>query len=300
MVIDCISDYKKILNQIQEKKKIKDIFLSSSIDKFKITKQRDGNYPAIITISGWRSQDKDNRKDWEESILKIYPDREWFHLEWNSEKIPFIDKAVINNMPCTDIKTEKQKKNTFFKRVFIVTSLVASSVIPIVPLVSAVSTIATPLGYTRLLNNYWHNAVRNSKLAGDNLAQVLNACKNKDFILVGHSLGARVIFNCLSYLSEKGLHSNIFEIHLLGGAVSSNPKKWSQTSLTVKNKIYNYYSDNDNVLKTAYRASMLSTEPIGLYEIVNKKVINRNTTIYIDGHTEYIKNFSLIKNGWYK
>ncbi|WP_169628304.1 DUF726 domain-containing protein [Flavobacterium frigidarium] len=280
------------MNQIQEKKQIRDIFLSSSIDKFKITKQRDGNYPAIITISGWRSQDKDNRKDWEESILKIYPDREWFHLEWNSEKIPFIDKALESNMPSINMETEKPNDyNKIFKRAFFLASLVVS---PIVPLVTS------SLLHTKLLNNYWHTAVRNSKQTGDNLAQVLNACKNKDFILVGHSLGARVIFNCLSYLSEKGLHSNIFEIHLLGGAVSSNPKKWSKTSLTVKNKIYNYYSDNDNVLKTAYRASMLSTEPIGLYEIENKKVINRNTTIYIDGHTEYIKNFSLIKNGWYR
>ena len=54
------------------------MFLSDSIDKFKITKHRDGKYPAIITISGWRTQDKDNRKDWEESILKAFTDKSFF------------------------------------------------------------------------------------------------------------------------------------------------------------------------------------------------------------------------------
>lgn len=54
------------------------MFLSDSIDKFKITKHRDGKYPAIITISGWRTQDKDNRKDWEESILKAFTGKSFF------------------------------------------------------------------------------------------------------------------------------------------------------------------------------------------------------------------------------
>lgn len=291
MTIDCISDYKQIINQNDESI-IKDIFSSDSIDKFKITKHRDGNYPAIITISGWRSQDKDNRKEWEESILKIYPDREWFHLEWNSEKIPFLDKVPMTNMPSTDIETIQPTINIkFIKRVFGVVVGITSTILPvgiIVPIVAKVT------NYNGLLNNYWHTAVRNSKVTGDCLAQVLNACKKKDFILIGHSLGARVIFNCLTYLSEKGLNSNIFEVHLLGGAVGNNSNKWSQKSLLVKNNIYNYFSDNDDVLKNAYRPFMLSKQPIGLNEIINKKVINRNSTILIAGHTEYIKSFSLL------
>lgn len=291
MTIDCISDYKQIINQ-NEKSIIKDIFLSNSIDKFKITKHRDGNYPAIITISGWRSQDKDNRKEWEESILKIYPDREWFHLEWNSEKIPFLDKVPMTNMPSTDIETKQPTINIkFIKRVFGVAVGITSTILPIgiiVPIVAKVT------NYNSLLNNYWHTAVRNSKATGDCLAQVLNGCKEKDFILVGHSLGARVIFNCLSYLNERGLYSNIHEVHLLGGAVDSDSRKWSKKTLSVKNDIYNYYSDNDGVLKNAYRPSMLTRKPVGLYEIVNEKVINRNSTILIAGHTEYIKSFSVL------
>lgn len=279
MVINCISEYKKILNPNPKINPLKEIFLSDSIDKFKITKHRDGNYPAIITISGWRSQDKDNRKDWEKSILRLYPDREWFHLEWNSEKIPLIDKALKTNMPSADVETEKTEvKNAFIRNLIRVNNII---------------TAAIPINNI-LLDNYWHTAVRNSKDTGDCLAKVLNSCQKKEFILIGHSLGARVIFNCLTHLQENHLNSNIFEVHLLGGAVGNNSKKWSKMSLVVKNSIYNYFSDHDKVLKNAYRATMLSAKPIGLNEISNEKVINRNSTWLIKGHTEYIQNFHLI------
>ena len=291
MVIDCISDYKKILNQNPKKNPLKDMFLSDSIDKFKITKHREGNYPAIITISGWRSQDRDNRKDWEKSILKVYPDRVWFHLEWNSKRIPFIDKAHNTNLARTD--TEKKKSKVNLKLIKRAIYLTIGSTLSIVPILGVVS------NSNKLLNNYWHSAVRNSKDTGDCLAKVLSACQNKEFILIGHSLGARVIYNCLSHLNENQLNSNIFEVHLLGGAVGSNSNKWSKQSLLVKNKIYNYFSDNDDVLRFSYRGSMLSANPIGLSKIVNQKVENRNTTSFIHGHTEYIENFSLIKKAWY-
>jgi predicted alpha/beta hydrolase family esterase len=279
MVIDCISDYKKIVNQNPKTNPLKDIFLSDSIDKFKITKHRDGNYPAIITISGWRTQDKDNRKDWEESILEAYPDREWFHLEWNSNKIPIIDRVPMSDMPDVfeEQKVKKSKYLKFIKYGIYRYNLIAN-------------------GCDILINNYWHGAVRNSKNTGDCLAKVLSSCQKKEFILIGHSLGARVIFNCLNYLYENQFASNIFEVHLLGGAVGSNSKKWSQKTLLVKNNLYNYFSNNDSVLKTSYRASMLTSFPVGLTKIVNEKVINKDSTRLIKGHSEYIKNFNLLKN----
>lgn len=288
MIIDCISDYKKILNQNQKTYTTKDMFLSDSIDKFKITKHRDGNYPAVITISGWRSQDKDNRKDWEESILEAFPDREWFHLEWNSEKIPFADKALKTNMPSADVEINKPKaRNKFIKGLISLTTVIAGTIVPVV---------AVGLNSKKILNNYWHIAVRNSKVTGECLAKVISSCQKKEFILVGHSLGARVIFNCLNHLYENQLNSNIFEVHLLGGAVGSNSEKWSQKSLLVKNNIYNYFSNNDIVLKTSYRASMLSLSPIGLTKMNNKKAINKDSTHLIKGHSEYIKNFHFLKN----
>lgn len=278
MVIDCISEYKKILNSFKSNI-VKDMFLSDSIDKFKITKHRDGNYPAIITISGWRSEDKDNRKDWQDSILELYPDREWFHLEWNSKRFPIFDEKYETKLP-NIFDSQEVKKPKFLKL--------------LKHLIYRTNMIANTCDI--LINNYWHSAVRNSKDSGVFLAKVLNACQKKEFILIGHSLGARVIYNCLKHIDENELNSNVFEVNLLGGAVSSNEKKWLTISLLVKNNIYNYFSDNDLVLKSAYRISMLSILPIGLTKIENKKVINKDSTRVIKGHSKYIENFHFLKN----
>lgn len=278
MVINCITEYKKILNSFKSNI-VKDMFLSDSIDKFKITKHRDGNYPAIITISGWRSEDKDNRKDWQDSILELYPDREWFHLEWNSKRFPIIDKKYETNMP-NIFDSQEVKKPKFLKLI--------KHVIYRTNMIVNISDI--------LINNYWHSAVRNSKDSGVFLAKVLNACQKKEFILIGHSLGARVKYNCLKHIDENEFISNVFEVNLLVGAVSSNEKKWQTISLLVKNNIYNYFSDNDIVLKSAYRISMLSILPIGLAKIENKKVINNDSTRVIKGHSKYIENFHFLKN----
>lgn len=275
MEIDCITEYKKILNSYKSNF-VKDMFLSDSIDKFKITKHKDGNYPAIITISGFTSEDKDNRKDWEKCISRIYPDREWFHLEWNSKKIPF-DKEPMTKMPDI-LKTNEIKKPKYLK--FIKYAVYRTNIL------LHLSDI--------FINNYWHVAVRNSSKTGECLAEILSACQKKEFVLIGHSLGARVIYNCLNHLYEKKLTSNIIEIHLLGGAVENDTEKWLRASFMVKKHIYNYYSFYDMVLTSSYRIGMLSFFPIGLYQIKNEKVVNLPSSRFIKGHTEYIKRFSIV------
>lgn len=288
--IDCITDYKKI-RQIAESEisSLRGIILNETIDKFKITKQRDGKYPAIITISGFTSEDKDNQAEWQQSILETYPDREWFHLEWNAEKLPF-DEKIVSKSPTIYEEKPKDSNKTKFSKI----------------LNKAI--LAIPLPYVKplylLVNNYWSIAVRNSKNAGICLAYVLNSCKKKEFILVGHSLGARIIYNCMKYGIEKNLKMNIVELHLLGGAICGDEETWYSISKNVKNNINNYFSDNDNVLKYLFRIGMFSmAKPIGLRKIdiynFNYKVINKDVTRYVSGHKAYIENFHKIRKYYF-
>src|SRR5690606_2200420 len=115
--------------------------------------------------------------------------------------------------------------------------------------------------YTRitylLINNWWHLALRNSRLTGKLLAETVMACPHKEFILIGHSLGARVIYNCLEHIKASNVETNIKEVHLLGGAVNSRIFKWNKTINTVKDRIYNYYSSKDYILKIMYSTIMI-------------------------------------------
>lgn len=278
MRIVCISEYEKIINKINEQDRSNQLIFLDSSEKFKITKHRDGKYPAIITISGFLTEDLDNRYKWQESILNAYPDREWFHLEWNTQKNPWEKREMTNKPIPYNPRLGKLKINWF--------KLGAGALL--------YYNIYTRVPYF-LVNNWWHLTVRNSKYTGKLLAKTIIACDHKEFILIGHSLGARVIFNCLEHIKNSNKETNITEVHLLGGAVNSRLKKWNKTTGKVKNKIYNYYSKNDLILKRLYSLIMIDRFPIGLKAINLPYFENIDSTADISGHTEYIQNFHLLK-----
>lgn len=275
MKIDCISEFEKINQDADSRTIFEKIILHSSTDKFKITKHREGTYPAIITISGFLTEDDENHKNWESSITNIYPDREWFHVEWNCKKVPEIAKKLFN-------KILETKKASYSNRD------TAMGLLPLNfnPYLSI---------HYLLINNWWHSAVRNSKHAGKKLASTFLACPGKEFILIGHSLGARVIFNCLEHIKRSGKETCIKEVHLLGGAVNSRKAKWIKTENTVKDKVYNYYSENDSILKICYSAAMIDRYPIGLQSIDLPYFENIDSTMDVFGHSDYTPNFHRLK-----
>ncbi|MDT0691581.1 DUF726 domain-containing protein [Salegentibacter sp. F188] len=276
MKINCISEFEKITQDPDSRFILERMFLKSSTDKFKITKHHEGKYPAVITISGFLTEDGENFKKWESSITKIYPDREWFHVEWNCEKVPDKAQKVFN-------KILEIKATSYFTRGM------TAGVLPL----SFSPYLSIPL---ILINNWWHSAVRNSKQAGKKLANTFLACPDKEFILIGHSLGARVIFNCLEHIKRSGEETCIKEVHLLGGAVNSRKAKWNKTESTVKDKVYNYYSGNDSILKICYSAAMIDRYPIGLQSIDLPYFENIDSTMDVFGHTEYTPNFHKLKS----
>ena len=272
MQIDCISEYEKIVKRFSGKD-YNHPFFSDSTDKFKITKHKEGIYPAIVTISGFWSEDEDNKLNWQNSISNAFPNHEWFHIEWNTQKAP-LKKYNLD-------KVFKANSNNKVQGLFIKFASFSRKYLSIVHI---------------LINNDWHLAVRNSRHTGRFLGDIMSACGHKEFILIGHSLGARVIHNCLEHISKKGITTNIKDVYLLGGAVSSRNSKWKSAMESIQNNAYNYYSKNDIVLREAYASIMIDDYPVGLNKVSLEKFINIDSSKYISGHTEYIPNFHIIKN----
>jgi hypothetical protein len=279
MRIQCISEYKNILSEFKKSRNLNDLIFLKSIDKFKITKHSEGAYPAIISISGFLSEDEDNRMNWENSILELYPNNEWFHLEWNTQKLPFRKQKLSGQIEVYD---PYRSDNTFISY----SKFIKKVMLFVNPYVTFAHLI---------LNNWWHLTLRNSKITGILLAQILHYCDIKSFILVGHSLGARVIHNCLEEITTRELNANIQEIHLLGGAVNSRNAKWEKASNSVRGRIFNYHSDKDSILKFFYSTIMIDRFPIGLKPVELSKFENIDVSSVILDHTEYISNFHKIK-----
>jgi len=144
----------------------------------------------------------------------------------------------------------------------------------------------------------WYESVENTQLSAiklaDEIEKIYDLQSNMRIILMGHSLGARVIFNTLIELHHKNL--KIYDVYLFGGAVSRNDKAgWLAGLSSVENFIYNYYSSNDDILSKLYQFSMFAEEPIGLdkiefYESKCLKLANLkniDVSLIIGGHTEY-------------
>ncbi len=132
----------------------------------------------------------------------------------------------------------------------------------------------------------WRKAIINSEISGILFAEVIENCKTKNFILMGHSLGCGVIFNCLKYLNKNNT-TKIKSIHLLGGAIDNNSRKWENVSGVVSENIYNYYSKKDQVLNTLFKAGTLEINPIGRSKININKVINVDVTEKVEGHMKF-------------
>lgn len=145
----------------------------------------------------------------------------------------------------------------------------------------------------------WNKALLESSNSGNTLASHINIImafnKRVNISLYGHSLGARLIYNTLQALYDSDNY--VKNVYLFGGAVSRNHiERWIKATKAVNGKIYNFYNQNDETLRKYYVLStLLDSEPIGLFPIKNigifkhdlEKIINIDTTAFVEGHTDY-------------
>jgi hypothetical protein len=126
-----------------------------------------------------------------------------------------------------------------------------------------------------------------------------DANKNIQINLYGHSLGANLIYHTLENLYDKNVKMN--NIYLFGGASSNNELNWTHVKKNCE-QIYNFYSENDFILKYFYRATELGESPIGLENIKSscriiqndKEIKNYNVSDVINGHSEYLKKMNRV------
>ena len=140
-------------------------------------------------------------------------------------------------------------------------------------------------------STHWWQAQKNSIDASDMLTELIFSSSNKSFILFGFSLGANVIRHSLGKLGQTKKR-NIIEVNLLGGA-TTNSKDWITCLPPVSGKIYNYFSKNDDILKTLYKVGSGFDDPIGLspIKILSNKIVNVDVSNYVGGHGDYISNY---------
>jgi pimeloyl-ACP methyl ester carboxylesterase len=130
------------------------------------------------------------------------------------------------------------------------------------------------------------------------LADLIARTDSRDgFILMGHSLGARVIHSLLSVLSTTDRNC-IKGVYLLGGAVDGTKEDtWGEIAQAVDGRIYNIYSTEDDVLDKLYRgANAFLSQPIGIRAIRSSEpnILNFDASTIVSGHMRHKKEFGQV------
>ena len=233
---------------------------------YELKKIKDGVGENIFFMDGFLNEQSSNREIWEKELKILYPNNPWYALTWKSNKL-------------TDFISVKHllKHGAY--------GLLRKAPIPLPPIVHA------PLALHHM-TSVWKEAKKSAEQTGIHLGNLLNKIENEQIILCGHSLGSKVIYHTLNKMSQHK-KSIIKEVHLLGGAENNSLENWNYAKKSVTGKIYNYYSNNDDILKYLYQIIEFNT-PIGRTPIPIDGVRNRDVSKHVNGHGEYITNFSKI------
>jgi Protein of unknown function (DUF726) len=108
-------------------------------------------------------------------------------------------------------------------------------------------------------------------------------------MLIGFSLGARVIFYALLELSKQKAYGIVQDVFLLGATVTAPKRSWLEARGVVAGRLVNGYARNDWVLNYLFRATSGGLNPVaGLRPIENVPGLeNVDVTDKIAGHGSY-------------
>jgi hypothetical protein len=113
-------------------------------------------------------------------------------------------------------------------------------------------------------------------------------------VLVGHSLGARVMLSAAHGLGSRGSDSQLESVHLLGAAVNAE-NDLTNGGNAVTGTVWNYWSRNDEILGKWYRSAQLGEQAAGAvgFSTTHPNVKNRNVSRQVAGHSEVVPNVTL-------
>lgn len=249
----------------------------SDVDDFEVKCVKPGSGAGVVVIDGLLSQDETGVSGWKDMLEKRFRRRPWYHVRWEAKRLGDLGSLVTGATSTTALR----------KAIVAAASRASKSAAGrLVP-------VASVLGAVGLARNPWHVAMVKADQTGVLLAEILSRVhRRRRYVLIGHSLGARVIYGCLRALASRRASASLIEdVHLFGGAVGRLPQAdWKSALTAVGGRIVNYHSKRDQVLNRLYRAGTLfQSDPIGYRAIGlrSRKLVERDVTAVVAGHLDF-------------
>lgn len=244
---------------------------------FRIAQLRDGRGPPVLLASGFLTEHDNGWGHWQPMIDARFPDAAVYRVHWGAKEL----KDIAALVTATSAKTA----------VHVVLTQLAkrgSKTLGRLP------GLGTAFAVNDIVANPWSVAKSRAGMTGAALADLIARTDEGPFILVGHSLGARVMVTAAQALGTRPGSPKVESMHLLGAAVGRNGD-WHTLNEAVTDTIWNYYSDRDVVLKSLYAVAERGQRAVGSAGFGSKfpRIKDRKVSIQVAGHSAYVDRVTL-------
>lgn len=245
---------------------------------FKIERLREGNGTPVMFATGFLTEGQSHWGRWRSLIDNCYPEAPVYRVHWGAKELRALSWAASR-------EAGRRLSRQAIRKMAAKASKKAAARIGPLGAVLLASGIA---------NNPWTLARSRAEMTGAILADLIARTDQERFILLGHSLGGRVMVTTGQILGTRDEPPKIEAIHLLGAAVSAGGD-WQGLNKSVAEAVWNYYSKNDKVLERIYKAAEIGRPAVGHVGFGSSfdKIRDRNVSRQVESHTAYVKKVKL-------
>lgn len=233
----------------------------------------------IVVINGFMTENDKDGHDWCEGLEDYSENSGLWYLSWESKTLLKLGKTFSGTGGHLLSGSALAKAAGFASK----------------QTAKSLSLFGHALTASQIASNPWHSAMLNAEKAGTLLAEAISRTEGQTFTLMGHSLGARVVFFALLALATKDPEKRFVDkVILMGGAVGrTDDESWDAAASAVSEEIYNCYSNRDRVLQLLYQGANAGlSKPAGLgpASCSDESVRNVDFSDLINGHNAWKPN----------
>ncbi len=250
----------------------------STDSSFAIEKLRDGSGPPVLLASGFLTQGDKGWGTWRSLVDERYPKSPVYRVFWGSKELKsfgILSADLAGKAAAAHAVKEFAQRGMRGAKIPGLNSLLLAQ------------------GVAR---NPWSVAKSRADMTGAILAVLLARTDTPEFVLAGHSLGARVMTRTAQLLgSDASLkRPKLKEAHLLACAMRAGGD-WRTLDRSVSHTIWNYRSRNDWVLKNLYQYAQLGHPAVGVkgFGSAHAHIKDRDVSRSVHSHSDYFETVRL-------
>jgi hypothetical protein len=252
-----------------------------SDDSFEIERLRSGQGPPVIFATGFLSEGSSGWGGWERLIDTRYPNNPVLRVHWGAKELGALTLFGSEAAGWQLMKAALRQKSVSASK------KAAAKLGPLGPVLLA----------SDLARNPWTVARTRAEMTGAALADILARADEGPYVLMGHSLGGRVMVTTARLLGtiDDQLDPKVQSVHLLGAAVSRRGD-WRDLDAAVRERVWNYYSKNDPVLKHLYASAEFGQPAVGQRGFGSsfRRITDRDVSRRVSKHREYVDRVILV------